>query len=156
MKTDKVTAANEVLDDFARNTQLSQRGKSVYVTWDTWRPPFTLTKRWQCRGQDFYPVWHRQWGHGGTASTALSQLVRWILDKPVLPTSTWRYWASDACKLLSMSSVSILVDAGYPDVVRCVLCGRELLSGLDWWRLDKVSGPCCPYHSGCRQTGGDG
>ena len=28
-----------------------------------------------CGNQDFYPVWYRQWGHGGTASTAISQNV---------------------------------------------------------------------------------
>jgi hypothetical protein len=105
------------------------------------------------RGQDFYPVWNRHWGHGGTASTALAQLVRWVRGLPVLPISTWRYWAGEKCELLSHGdsgkAIESLIEAGYPEKVSCVLCGKEL-SSFDWWSLDGVSGPCCYSPKECR------
>ena len=109
-----------------------------------------------CGNQDFYPVWYRQWGHGGTASTALSQLVRWIKGKPVLPLATWIYWGGEACRLLRHgngpeSAIEQLKSGGYPQESNCVLCGEKLTGSLDWWSLDGVSGPCCSLRNGCQQ-----
>jgi hypothetical protein len=69
----------------------------------------------------------------------------------VLPLATWRYWAGERVKLLPIEAVETLAAGGYPVDVPCVLCGEIIRGGLDWWSLDKVSGPCCAWTSGCRQ-----
>lgn len=148
---DRIAVANQVLSYFAETpTILLRANNRVQVRWTTRTK--SHTKSWMTRGQDFYPVWHRDWPGGGTAQTALSQLVRWVQGKPVLPLDSWRYWASEKVKLLrDTTALDILSGAGYPDPSHCVLCDRPLTEGLDWWRLDGVSGPCCGWTSGCRQ-----
>lgn len=68
---------------------------------------------------------------------------------------TWEYWASDTVKLCKPETLTILREVGWPEKVPCVLCGRTPPAGLDWWDLDKVSGPCCSFSNlnGCRQEG---
>lgn len=148
-QSDKLAVANGVLASFSKS-QFTVRGHA-YVTF-----PYRgklMTKRWMCRGNDFYPVWHRYYPGGGTSVTALSQLIRWVQDKPVLPMSTWRYWSSETCKLLPVEAVQELEDGGYPVHVNCVLCHNQIEGSLDWWSLNGVSGPCCGWTSGCRQKG---
>lgn len=146
----KIEAANEMLQHFASETTIERRKGGWYVCWDGYDG--RKEKRWITRGQDFYPMWHREWPHGGTASTALSQLIRWLRGQPVLSLQTWRYWAGDRVRLIdSLESVDILKNAGYPEKDICVLCDKEIEKGLDWWSLDGVSGPCCDMTSGCRQ-----
>jgi hypothetical protein len=144
----RMDSANSVLSRFTSLSLLRKPG-GIYVAWGNRDGRYV--RRWACRGQDFYPVWTRIFPHGGTCSTAVSQLVRWIQDKPVLPLSTWRYWASDTCKLLRPSVVDDLGAAGYPSEAICVLCKQRIDGGLDWWSLKDVSGPCCSWRSGCRQ-----
>lgn len=164
-RDDRVEAANLAIASFAPGTAiLIQPSGHVAVRWRSrvhgqGEPPI-IERRWMARGQDFYPVWQRLWSGGGTACTALSQLVRWVKGRPVLPISTWRYWASSKCKLLrhgddpvgheGEAAISALLRAGYPERVNCVLCGLEL-GPMDWWSLGGVSGPCCGWASGCRQ-----
>lgn len=155
---DKIEVANEVLKSFAPGTSLRLCPTGyVMVQWTSFYPPFRFEKRWMTRGQDFYPVWHRQWGHGGTASTALAQLVRWCKGKTVLPLSSWRYWAGETCRLLRQqddngeAALKALLDGGYPETVPCVLCGSHDHIG-DWWSLKKVVGPCCSMRGGCKQA----
>jgi hypothetical protein len=149
----RVPMANRVLDCFAEGTIVCYvEGRGVQVSWR--RHGETLYRRWATRGQDFYPIWYRQWGHGGTASTALAQLVRWVQGKPVLPLSTWRYWFGDKCRLArdrGDEGIKALIHAEYPDVARCVLCHEPITGGMDWWSLDGVTGPCCGMRSGCMQ-----
>jgi hypothetical protein len=145
----RLDSANCVLDTFS-TSRIERRSGGWFVCWKDYRGR-AVAKRWQCRGQDFYPVWHRKWPGGGTASTALSQLIRWLRKQPVLPLATWRYWASDKCKLLPITAVDAMQDAGYPEISECVLCGEPLEERLDWWHLDGISGPCCGWTSGCRQ-----
>jgi hypothetical protein len=145
-----------VLRSFAPDTQLRLAAGYVLVVWKVYNKD--IQRRWMTRGQDFYPVWYRSWGRGGTASTALAQLVRWIQDKPVLPLTTWIYWGGDRGRLLrrgegAEAAIAALRAAGYPEVVNCVLCGTPLTAGFDWWSLRGVSGPCCTMHNGCRQKG---
>jgi len=144
-----IEVANLVLQTFFRGS-IEKRKGGVYVSWMSYGNK-RVEKRWQCRGQDFYPVWHHSYPGGGTSSTALSQLIRWIQCKPVLPISTWRMWASERCKLLPPSAVELLLQGGYPEAAYCVLCHRLIEGSLDWWSLDGVSGPCCGWTSGCRQ-----
>ena len=156
-QNDLVDAANIVLRSFAPGTELRIDPTGyVVVTWFQWRPAERIERRWMTRGEDFYPVWHKKWGHGGTACTALAQLVRWIKGKPVLPLSTWVYWGGERCALLRQNegpevAMNALRNAGYPESVNCVLCGGPLPGSFDWWSLDKVSGPCCNHNNGCRQ-----
>lgn len=154
-KDTRIDAANEVLKSFAPGTSLRLESGYVVVEWKNHRGP--QSKRWMTRGQDFYPVWHQSWGHGGTASTALAQLVRWIQGKPVLPLATWQYWSGERCRLLrqgdSQTALQTLLDAGYPDKAACVLCGDTITGEMDWWSLNGVTGPCCGMRSGCEQKG---
>jgi hypothetical protein len=150
----RIDVANEVLQLFAAGTSIEKPKGGVFVTWERWRPPGKVTKRWQCRGSGFYPVWHRQWGHGGTACRALSQLVRWIQEKPVLPLSTWRFWTGKSVRLGRENGpriLELLAAGGYPESVNCVLCDQQITGSYDWWDLKGVSGPCCNHYSGCRQ-----
>lgn len=143
----KLATANQVLQTFAKKCSISLDGGRVKVHF-----PYCgemLIRQWMCRGQDFYPVWNRYWPFGGI--TALSQLVRWVQGKPVLPISTWRHWASEACKLLPSDAVETLLAGGYPEHCECVLCGNPINGSLDWWSISGVSGPCCGWRYGCRQ-----
>ena len=152
-KDDRIQVANEVLKCFAPGTSLRLESGYVLVEWTNHRGP--QSKRWMTRGQDFYPVWHHSWGHGGTASTALAQLVRWVRGQPVLPISTWQYWSGDRVALLRQGNgqmaIQTLLDAGYPSQAACVLCGNNIVGGMDWWSLKGVTGPCCDMRSGCKQ-----
>ena len=157
----RVEVANLVLTTFAPGTTVGLRPDGrVQVSWEGRSGP--VTKVWMTRGQDFYPVWHRKWEHGGTACTALANLVRWIKGMPVVPIGTWDWWADPDgnCKLLRQCdpapALQAMRDAGYPEQAACVLCGRSPLRGFDWWNLDGVSGPCCRYSDryGCRQQRG--
>lgn len=148
-----VDAANRVLEIIAPTTRIERRKGGWYVTWIGWRDK-PMSRRWVTRGQSFYPMWSRHWGHGGTCTTALSQLVRWCAGRPVLPMSTWRHWTSVTVSMGGTRGpeiIQILYEAGYPESVDCVLCGKEIVGGLDWWCLDGVSGPCCGWTTGCRQ-----
>lgn len=149
-----VPMANRVLDCFADGTIISYMdGRGVVVSWRRYGGEIVY-RRWQTRGQDFYPTWSNLWGHGGTACTALSQLVRWIQGKPVLPLSTWRYWFGDKCRLArdrGDEAIKALVHGDYPEMALCVLCGNQIEGSLDWWSLKNVTGPCCGWTSGCRQ-----
>lgn len=147
--TTPLEVANLVLQTFFQGT-IERRKGGVFVSW-IGHSGKRIEKRWQCRGQDFYPVWYRHYPGGGTSSTALSQLVRWIQRKPVLPISTWQMWASERCKLLPKDAVDLLLAGGYPQHVDCVLCQQQIEGSLDWWSLDGVTGPCCGWTSGCRQ-----
>lgn len=149
-----VPMANRVLDCFAEGTMILWiEGRGVVVTWRQSNGE-DVFRRWQTRGQDFYPTWHKQWGHGGTASTALAQLVRWVQGKPVLPLSTWRYWFGDKCRLArnrADEGLQSLIHGGYPETAACVLCKHTISGSMDWWSLKGVTGPCCGWTTGCRQ-----
>lgn len=146
----RMDVANSALSKFTTLSLLRKLG-GIYVCWENRDGRYV--KRWACRGQDFYPVWSNKFPHGGTCSTAVAQLIRWIQDRPVLPLCTWRMWASERCKLLAPSVVDELEAAGYPVEAICVLCKQPIVDGLDWWSLKGVSGPCCSWRSGCRQEG---
>lgn len=73
---------------------------------------------------------------------ALNQLMRWLQGRPVFPLGTWMHWTGETVKLGSPKIVEILKEAGWPAQVDCVACGQPIISGLDWYNLGKVSGPC--------------
>jgi hypothetical protein len=148
----RVSNANMALSFFAPDTVILSEKRPITISWTVGRN--VIFRRWQARsGQDFYPVWSHRWPHGGTACIALSQLVRWIQGRPVLPLSSWRHWAGPKCELARAHGnqlIERLVHAEYPEHAQCVLCGA-VLNGLDWWNLHGVSGPCCSWTTGCRQ-----
>jgi hypothetical protein len=149
----RMHVADEVLRIFAEKTWLTFSHGYITVNWRQSSGKL-LERRWMTRGQDFYPVWHRHWGHGGTALTALSQLVRWIQGKPVLPLATWRYWASPTVNLGRDGGprmAELLAAGDYPEIAECVLCGGDLTGRLDWWSLKGITGPCCHHTEGCKQ-----
>ena len=141
---DRIEAANKVLPFFANWTHISIDKSYLVVSWTDYKKAI-ISKRWMTRGQDFYPVWYRKWGHGGTACTALSQLIRWCKDKPVLSIKSWEYWGTEKYRLFRDNGenvIKILNDYNYPKEDKCVLCGKQPTS-IDWWNLNGVSGPCC-------------
>jgi hypothetical protein len=138
----KIEIANRVLKDFAPNTEIVRGATGWKVTWIDWKGK-AVSRRWQTRsGQDFYPTWSSKWGYGGTACTALSQLIRWLQDRPVLPLKSWQYWSSPTVKLCSPEAVLLLGEAGYPDRADCVVCGKPIDGLIDWCHLDGISGAC--------------
>lgn len=139
---EKLIAANAALKTFAPNTTIVRRQFGWAIEWLDYRGNLH-SRRWQTiGGNGFYPAWYAKWDHGGTACTALSQLVRWLQCKDILPLGTWQYWASDAIKLGDLSTVEILERSGWPTVVHCIKCGEAILSGdLDWYSLKGRSGP---------------
>ncbi len=162
---EKLYAANRVLASFSP-AQIERRRGGWYVSWQVKhytydsaknrvaKPSDTVSRRWSCRGQDFYPVWSRKYPGGGTSTVALSQLIRWLRGQPVFGIETWRYWASDTVLLIRKpEAINWLLEAGYPDHNTCVLCGERITGGLDWWSLNGTSGPCCGWQSGCEQKG---
>lgn len=166
-KLARVEVSSRVLKSFAPSTWLSLRessngGDRVVVRWQ-WKNFKTgeqeLTSRqWHSMtGSDFYPTWGDEWSYGGTATVALSQLVRWVRGLPVLPVNpTWKYWASGQCGLIRHNEkgelreyasgkerherepwdvndwvLNLLLSAGYPEVASCVLCGQQIVDNGD-------------------------
>ena len=152
LDSNKIETANLVLQSLASDTRIEKRKGGYFIVWKQWNTSKEVAKKWACRqGQDFYPIWHDQWAHGGTACTALSQLIRWLQNKPVFPICTWQYWTSKTVNLLPEASIALLQTAGYPEYVNCVLCNQQIKKDIDWWSLKKISGPCCGWNSGCKQ-----
>lgn len=152
----RLNAANAVLAVIAPGTQLVRKPGGWYVRWAKSNGN-VIERRWTTRAGSHYPPWYRHWGHGGTCVLALSQLVRWVRDLPVLPLSSWHHWCSGRVYLARDSGAQVcssLGDAGWPHHVPCVLCGRELERAVDWWDLNGVSGACCGMsdEAGCCQT----
>lgn len=141
--TSKLEIANAILKTFAPNTSIEKGQNGWVVSWTTHRGK-KISRRWQASTKgSFYPSWYHRWPHGGTACTALAQLVFWLRDEPVLPLSTWRYWVK--LKLGSQSTLDLLAQAGWPETPVCVKCGNLIPEGVsfDWFNLANTSGPGC-------------
>lgn len=152
----RLATANAACQLFIPETRLQARKGRVWCLWTDWRGKESAAP-WATRGNDFYPVWHRRWGHGGTCCTALSQLVRFVQGRPVLPLSTWGYWCSDEVALARHRGADhaavllrTLADGGYPEFATCVLCGKSPIGRFDWFNNGKVSGPGCWYTAECK------
>lgn len=153
----RLAVANAVLAILESRTTIYFRGNKARVKWSRWDGK-EFDRQWMTRGQDFYPVWHHHWPHGGTMTTALAQLVRYTQGKPVLPLSTWEYWGTDTVALLRQRNgaehgkpiIDILAASDYPKVATCVLCGKSPIGRFDWWSLNGVSGPMCWYTDECK------
>jgi hypothetical protein len=147
----KLAAANACLATFAPGTLIERRHAGWYVCWIGRNGKFTALRWATLPGSDFYPTWSKRFPRGGTSTKALSQLIRWLQGRPVLPISTWRYWASETMRLLPEIAVTDLLRSGYPEHVNCVLCQQQIAGDFDWWSKDDDTGPCCGWRSGCEQ-----
>jgi len=153
----RLLASNRVLHTYCKMAWIERRLSGFYVCWQQRDRDgsnariITISRRWQCRGNDWYPVWANKYPGGGTSLIATSQLIRWCRGQPVLPISSWRGWAHRKVNLLPSHAVDELARSGYPLSVDCVLCGRSIVHPMDWWHLNGVSGPCCSHRNGCRQ-----
>lgn len=146
-------AANDVLYIIAPRTWIIRDKGGWYVEWKRSNGE-TMRRRWARRNGSHYPSWYRHWGHGGTCTLALSQLIRWVQGKPVVPLSSWHHWCGDRIYLARDKGAEVcsrLSDAGWPHGVPCVLCGTMMVRAGDWWDLNGNVGPCCGMTSGCRQ-----
>lgn len=148
---DRLEAANKALKAFpiGQMFQFEIRNNRLAVWWtSTWtkKEPVKVSKVWQFQYDG--SLWPKfDLPTGGTMTQALSQLVRWIKGQPVMPIGVFEWWDSPTVKLMDGEGApirKILLDAGYPETVKCVICG-EKPKGLDWWSLDKLSGPCCSF-----------
>lgn len=166
--TDRLGTANAALALFTRGISLYRDRGRVGVEFpnhgkDRDKNP-VHRKIWTAQnGSTFYPKWYRHFCHGGTVTTALATLVRWVRLQPVYPIGAWRYWVSETVGMGRCGGndadrgpeiISTLLAGGYPEVAECVLCEAKI-ARYDWWSLDGVSGPCCHWNveGGCRQTG---
>ena len=146
--SNKLQVVNAALAVFAPDTTVRRGTNGWIIEWDDYCGK-TISRRWATKsGGSFYPAWHRHWAHGGTCCMALSQLMRWLQDRPVFGITTWEHWVSPSIGLSggNPSLLQILRDGGYPANQFCVLCGKIIdpkKDGLDWWHLNKISGPCC-------------
>jgi hypothetical protein len=141
----RIAVANNVLCSFAP-AYIEKTKTGYYISWNSYKS--NIRKRWAVRsGQDFYPTW--RFPFGGTSAVALSQLIRWLRNQAVLPITSWYYWSTIG--LLKPVYVDYLRLNDYPTIATCVLCQRELNGSLDWWHLNKITGPCCHYYEGCKQ-----
>lgn len=150
----KISVANQVLEAFAPETSISRGKNGFYVSWKTWRDKQVKKRFSRQSGSCFYPVWHRDWGHGGTACVALTQLVRWLQGQPVLPLATWRYWCGDTVKLIKKQDpetiLTLLERNGYPSEAACIFCGQKPRR-WDWYLTGQLEGVGCYPGTGCKQ-----
>jgi hypothetical protein len=145
--------SNQSLALFADRISILEDGRVRFQTY-----PYTedsyLVRRWVglSKGSHF-PKWHRRLCYGGTVTTALHQLVRFVHGKPVVGLASWSWWCGDQVGLAGKQGSDLveLLKPHWPES-RCVLCGVPLKGqGLDWWADKKRVGPCCTMRSGCRQ-----
>lgn len=155
MDLTRLQASNVVMDALVKGSRLSREKGGWFVYWPQVSSGMTLGRRYQTRGSSHFPTWHRIWPGGGTSCEALYQLVRWNRGETVFPIDTWIYWAGTSVMLIPRAIVNVLYDNEWPLGVPCVLCGTTIGkgTGLDWWDLDGLEGPCCGYSApkGCRQ-----
>jgi hypothetical protein len=152
---DKLDTVNAAIAIFAPGTSVRKGPNGWVVEWLNHNGK-VYSRRWSVMGGgSLYPVWHHKWAHGGTCCNALSQLIRWLQDRPVFGISTWQYWASPSVRLGDNNGqqlLEVLEAGGYPTDHVCVLCNTVIsprTTGLDWWDLGGVSGPCCRDRSKC-------
>ena len=147
---EKIRVANAALATFATETQIEKRPSGWHVKWRT-DLQGEVSRRWECRDSDFYPVWNREWPHGGTAIRAVAQLLLWVKGQPVFPIAIWKHWASEQVRLATPETLKILTEGGYPQYADCVLCDNRITGSMDWWHCHDLIGPCCSNNRGCRQ-----
>ena len=139
----KLDAANKVLAFFASDTKIEQRPGGWYIVWkDVAGAP--IARRWSSERDSHYPPWYRIWGRGSTACQALWQLIRWLQGQTVYSIEAWKFWSSEASKLVPPEVPEYLLKHGWPERACCIFCGKTLTDSLDWGCRKGLEGPCCP------------
>ena len=133
------------------------RGR-VYLSWTDFRGD-RRRFRWDAPEGSHYPTWSCKLPFGGTMTTAFDLLIRYLQGKPSIPLGTWCGMVSGPAKLAGGNGPTFLraLDAaGWPAVVPCILCGKEITLTGDWWTIgekgkrNRKSGPSCSMRD-CRQ-----
>lgn len=138
--------SNLVADTFVPGVIFYPDQRELRMSWDNRRQPPRHDFPATLRGDGLWPKYgYNQRPSGGTGYRAMAQLIRYIRDLPRLPIETWRYWGGDSVKLCTPRTLELLESSDYanPGKTRCVLCGLFPLKSIDWWSLDRVTGPCC-------------
>jgi hypothetical protein len=147
----RLETVNAALKHFAPTTTVERGDRGWVVTWVDHRGK-THSRRWavQSRGSSF-PSWESSWGRGGTCCAALTQLMRWLQDRPVFGLGVWKHWASPTIKLGNDQLIQLLQDGGWPETSNCVICKGAIdrTQGLDWWSHLDVEGPVCLHSQSC-------
>jgi hypothetical protein len=155
--TDKLETVNAAIAVFAPGTTVRREKTGWLVEWTTCSGK-QCSRRWATeKDNELWPVWHKRWPWGGTCTMALSQLMRWLQERPVFGLGTWEYWVGDSIKLGKPELLDILRNGGYPIEQICVKCDRSInckKHGLDWWSLNGTSGPSCrnPHTGACKNA----
>ena len=87
-------------------------------------------------------------GMGGTRANVAFQLIRWIRGETRLPLSAWRYWTGPKQRMGNGTTMALIEASSYgdPEKTKCILCGINDPSTLDWWwNADGTVGPCCTF-----------
>ena len=126
------------------------RGR-VHLSWTSHRGE-RRRYRWDAPEGSHYPTWSNRFPSGGTVTTAFDLLIRHLQGKPSIPLGTWCGMVSGPAKLAGGNGPALLkaLDAaGWPAVVPCILCGKEITLTGDWWTVgekgkrNRKSGPSC-------------
>lgn len=130
--------ANAVLALFAPYTRLEQRRGGI------WLVTRYGAARMSLRPQGTWPQANTgRLGLGGTDTTSIVQLVRWLRGQTRRPVAFWRarYGDEVADALEGMNYAD-------PAATRCVLCGAAGREVWDWWARpgDERLGPCCGFN----------
>lgn len=106
-RSEKLAACNEVLKLFAPESQIEQCGSVFRICWT------------RHDGMKFIEEWpNSSWPHGGRASDALGELLKWLQGQQVVGLDlSWERWVGHPCYLLHDSALEILKKAGYPQEV---------------------------------------
>lgn len=145
MSEDRVANAQSILSTLSTYHIEVIRGRVVYSCdlpgGKHW------SRRWKsCSKGSFYPVWRAPY-HGGTFEVCLAQLARYVMRKPHLPMGWWRRAVSVGCDKKVLEAATAVK---WPESFPCVHCGKELITGYDWWSLQDVEGVIC-WGGKCRK-----
>lgn len=117
-------------------------------SWDS----FDRSRRellWRQRRGSHYPMSYRPLPFGGTGVLIISQLIRWVRELPVAPLACWHGWCSETIGF-AKAALPIVIQAGWPEEVPCIFCGKQLGRGRwDWFDYrDGLAGPGCHHSQG--------
>lgn len=140
----RIEAANVVTSILCRLALVWIARKGLFV-----RYPSGTLQRWATvPNNPFVPAWRTSNKTSPARLAMLSQLCRWVLNRPVLGLDYWRYWLS-VCDLPDRTAARVihaLADAGYPSASLCGRCGTPIPSAATWLL---ATGPVCPPSTEC-------
>jgi len=147
-KTDAVIEANRVLHAFAPYLSFLYKNNRLSLLYHRPGRPSKTKCVQVAKHSGALSINYGRLGLGGTQAMAIGQLARFIRNQTRVPLHAWEHWTCDKIMLGGENSQDVLRavrDSSYCDAekTKCVICGGSR-SG-DWWSLDGVIGPCCPF-----------